>query len=211
MKPDHEPKTPSPNDCRCQCSGSPATAGTVALQAAVKRHPLMAAAGRLFRWRRAPAAASGTDPAMTTAVDELIAGYTDKQRGVIELLQDVSARFGYLPPDAMRRIAQKRRVPLSRLYAVATFYHDFKLTPQGRHRLVICTGTACHVKGAAAIVDALCRELNLQPGETTADGKLTLATVNCIGLCGVGPVATLNGEYKSQLTPEKALEIVRAL
>lgn len=194
--------------CRCQCSG--AVAAPAAVEGPPKGKQRFSVLGRLFQ-RRSSDQQSGTDALMIDAVDELIEGHKGRQRGIIELLQDISSRFGYLPPEAMRRVSKTLHVPLSRLYALATFYHDFKLTPQGRHRLVICTGTACHVKGAAAIVDALCRELHLQPGETTADGNLTVSTVNCIGLCGVGPVATLDGEVLSLLTPDKALKIVRAL
>ncbi len=164
--------------------------------------------GRFARTQGDTAASVGLD---TDFIDRLIIKQQDKGRGLIELLQDVSEHFGYLPPEAMRYIAEHMKIPLTRLYSIATFYQDFKLKPQGRHRLVICTGTACHVKGAAAIVDLLCRELNISPGETTADGKLTLSTVNCIGLCGVGPVAIMDGEYQSNLTADKALQMVKAL
>jgi len=145
------------------------------------------------------------------AVDALIEKQIHKGRGLIELMQDVSEHFNYLPPEALQHISVRMNVPLSRIYSIATFYQDFKLTPQGRNRMVICTGTACHVKGAAGIVDVLCRVLNLKPGETSADGKITLSTVNCIGLCGVGPVAILNGEYQRQLTAEKSLKLVKSL
>lgn len=152
--------------------------------------------------------ATGIDMA---AVDALIDKQKGKGRGLIELLQDVSEHFRYLPPEALHRISERLEVPLSSLYSIATFYQDFKLTPQGRNRLVICAGTACHVKGAAGIVDVLCRELHLKPGETSKDGNITLSTVNCIGLCGVGPVAILNGEYQSNLTAEKSLQMVKSL
>jgi NADH-quinone oxidoreductase subunit E len=173
------------------------------------KFPLLNAVRRLFRGKpAAPADRAGID---LTALDAMIAKHKGKGRVLIELLQEVSEHYRYLPPEALQHISTAMEVPLSRLYSLATFYQDFKLKPQGRHRLVICTGTACHVKGAAAIVDVLCRELNLKPGETTRDGKLTLATVNCIGLCGVGPVAMLDGQYHSQLTADKALELVKRI
>lgn len=203
-------QSPLAGECRCQCGGAVEDPAPAAVAEEPKGNKLFEILGRLFH-RRSAGNQPAPDAAMTAVVDELIAGHKGRERGVIELLQEISGRFGYLPPDAMRRISIKLHVPLSRLYALATFYHDFKMTPQGRHRLVICTGTACHVKGAAAIVDALCRELKLAPGETTPDGKLTVSTVNCIGLCGVGPVATLDGEHLSLLTPEKALKIASAL
>lgn len=177
--------------------------------AAAKSHGVLSVLRGLFKSKPSAAvAATGPDLA---AVDALVEKQKGKGRGLIELLQDVSEHYHYLPPEALVRISVSMNVPLSRLYAIATFYQDFKLKPQGLHRLVICTGTACHVKGAAAIVDVLCRELKLKPGETTEDGKITLSTVNCIGLCGVGPVALLDGEYLSQLTPEKALELVKTI
>jgi NADH-quinone oxidoreductase subunit E len=187
--------------CRCKQAKAEASQGATGR--------LLESLRRLFR-PKAPAApvATGLDLA---AVDALIAKRKGHDRGLIELLQDVSEHYRYLPPEALSRISENMNVPLSRLYALATFYQDFKLKPQGLHRLVICTGTACHVKGASAIVEVLCRELNLKPGDTTPDGKLTLSTVNCIGLCGVGPVATLDGKYLSQLTPEKALDLVKTI
>ncbi len=190
--------------CTCQQAGKTA-AGTDARRGM----SLSSALRRLFQ-SQAPTVKPGAGIDFAV-VDALVEKQKGKGRGLIELLQDVSEHYHYLPPEALHRISQRMDVPLSRLYAIATFYQDFKLKPQGRHRLVICTGTACHVNGSTAIVDVLCRELNLKPGETTGDGRLTLATVNCIGLCGVGPVAMLDGEYHSQLTAEKALELVKTL
>lgn len=207
MKPsEHQPEAGAPQaGAACRC-------GQARAEAAAADKGFLGALRGLFGGRKpaggAAPAAAGFD---LSAVDALIAKQRGKPRGLIELMQDVSEHYRYLPPEALARISEQLGVPLSRLYALATFYQDFKLKPQGQHRLVICTGTACHVKGASAIVDVLCRELNLKPGETTSDGKLTLSTVNCIGLCGVGPVATLDGQYLSELTPEKALELVRKI
>lgn len=208
---ERQPEIPAAEGgCACTCRQADKTAaGTAAGTAPQRGLSLTGVFRRLFR-SSAPTvkSAAGID---LVAVDALVEKQKGKGRGLIELLQEVSEHYHYLPPEALQRISQRLDVPLSRLYAIATFYQDFKLKPQGRHRLVICTGTACHVNGASAIVDVLCRELNLKPGETTQDGKLTLATVNCIGLCGVGPVAMLDGEYHSQLTAEKALELVKTL
>jgi NADH-quinone oxidoreductase subunit E len=191
--------------CRCRQAGNASDTAP----AAQSEKSFLATLRNLFRPKTA--AAPTVDGIDLTAVDALVEKQKGKGRGLIELLQDVSEHYHYLPPEALQRISQLMNVPPSRLYSIATFYQDFKLKPQGKHRLVICTGTACHVKGAAAIVDVLCRELNLKPGETTQDGKITLSTVNCIGLCGVGPVATLDGKYLSELTPEKALELVKQI
>lgn len=193
--------------CACQCGGN-ADAPDSTDAKPLRKSAWQSFLARFSRSRDEAPAVGGLD---ADFIDRLIVKQQDKGRGLIELLQDVSEHFGYLPPEAMRYISETMNVPLTRLYSIATFYQDFKLKPQGEHRLIICTGTACHVKGAAAIVDVLCRELKIQPGDTTADGKLTLSTVNCIGLCGVGPVAIMDGEYQSNLTADKALQMVKAL
>jgi len=198
---DHTPEG-QPDGSPCECGGRDALPPSW-------REALQAFIARLSKSKTT--GSTGGDTLDTQAIDTLITRQEGKGRGLIELLQDVSEHFGYLPPEALRYISEKMNVPLTRLYSIATFYQDFKLKPQGKHRLVVCAGTACHVKGAAGIVDVLCRELKIKPGETTADGKLTLSTVNCIGLCGVGPVAIMDGEYHSQLTADKALETIKAL
>ncbi|HAS83448.1 MAG TPA: NAD(P)H-dependent oxidoreductase subunit E [Verrucomicrobia bacterium] len=197
----------APAQCTCQCGGKAGAPGGCDT-AQPRKNALRSFLDRFTKSKPDDAGDVGLN---MSDIDWMLSRHKDKGRGLIELMQDVSEHFGYLPPDALRHISITLDVPLTRLYAIATFYQDFKLTPQGKHRLVICTGTACHVKGAAAIVDVLCRELNIKPGETTADGKLTLSTVNCIGLCGVGPVAIMDGEYQSQLTADKALQMVKAL
>lgn len=158
-----------------------------------------------------PSEISTETPIQKEKIDQIINRYSGNGRGLIELLQEVSKEFGYLPRPALEYISERLEVPLSRIYSISTFYQDFKLQPSGKHKLHICSGTACHVKGSAAIVDMLCRRLNIKPGETTDDGLLTLETVNCVGLCGVGPVAVLDGEYHSDFTSEKALELVDKL
>ncbi len=202
MKASEHATEDQPADRPCGCGGREALPPRW-------REALQAFIARLSK--RTATDSPGGDTLDAGAIDKLITRQDGKGRGLIELLQDVSEHFGYLPPEALRYISKTMDVPLTRLYSIATFYQDFKLTPQGKHRLVVCSGTACHVKGAAGIVDVLCRELQIQPGETTADGKLTLSTVNCIGLCGVGPVAIMDGEYHSQLTADKALGTIKAL
>jgi NADH-quinone oxidoreductase subunit E len=136
-------------------------------------------------------------------VDSLIDSYTDKKEQLISLLQDVEAEFNYLPQDVLVRISQKLDIPISQVFSVATFFRAFSLKPRGRHIVTVCLGTACHVRAAHRLVDKLERDYALKPGETTEDMRFTLETVNCLGCCALGPVVVIDGEYKSQMNPEK--------
>lgn len=125
---------------------------------------------------------------------------------LIETLHTVQEAFGYLDDEALRFVATSLRVPLSRVYGVATFYHYFTLKPQGKHTCVVCTGTACYIKGAAACLSAIEKAFDVKPGDTTADGMLSLLTARCIGSCGLAPTAVFDGEVMGNITPEAVLE-----
>lgn len=128
---------------------------------------------------------------------------------VIETLHTVQQAFGCLTTEALRFVAQSLRVPLSKVFGVATFYHFFTLKPPGEHTCVICTGTACYIKGTPALLTALNREFELTEGETTADGKVALLTARCLGACGLAPAAVFDGEVAGNLTTEETLNRVR--
>ena len=113
-------------------------------------------------------------------------------QALIETLHTVQESFGYLDETALRFVAGQLRVPLSRVYGAATFYHFFTLKPKGKHTCVVCTGTACYIKGAAGLLDAVARRYGIKPGETTPDGKLSLLTARCLGSCGLAPAAVLD-------------------
>jgi bidirectional [NiFe] hydrogenase diaphorase subunit len=121
---------------------------------------------------------------------------------LIEVLHKVQDAFGYIPLDAMRFAAQEMRVPPSRVYGVATFYHFFSLKPKGKHNCVICTGTACHVRGAQTLVDKIERHLHLKPGQTTPDGQLGVQAARCIGCCGLAPAVVLDDEVLAKVDPD---------
>jgi len=129
---------------------------------------------------------------------------------LIEILHKVQDAFGYLPMEAVRFVAREMRVPPSRVYGVATFYHFFSLKPKGKHNCVICTGTACHVRGAQAIVNEIQQELGLRPGQTTADGKLGVQIARCIGCCGLAPAVVLDDQVLAKVKPGEMVEILRA-
>ncbi len=128
---------------------------------------------------------------------------------LIETLHKVQASFGYLDGSALRYVAAALHVPLSQVYGVATFYHLFTLTPPACHTCVVCTGTACHIKGAAKILAASEDALGLKPGETAPDGSVSLQVARCVGSCGPAPLAMFDDEMVGYLTPDAALERIR--
>lgn len=128
--------------------------------------------------------------------------------GLIMLLQEVQEHYGYLPREALMELGRRLDVPLPRLYGLATFYRSFSLTPRGEHEILVCTGTACHVRGAAGILKHLERKLNITNGDTTEDGMFTLLGVNCLGACALGPVMVVDGKYHGKVTIGDVDEIV---
>lgn len=130
---------------------------------------------------------------------------------LIPILQDIQTKYNYLSEDSMRIVAEKLSVPLSDVFGVASFYQAFSFTPKGRHIITVCLGTACHVRGGAGIVDALSRELDIKPGETTNDMMFTLEIVNCLGCCAIGPIVLVDEEYRGNMTANKAVTLVRSI
>jgi NADH-quinone oxidoreductase subunit E len=134
---------------------------------------------------------------------EILDTYSGNQDELISLLQDVQDRFGYLPKEAMFEISKFLGVPESRVYAVASFYAQFRFTPMGKNTIMVCRGTACHVQGAPRILDEFKRELGVDEGETTEDLEYTLETAACLGCCALAPCAMINDEVAANLTPKK--------
>ncbi|MBN2417166.1 NADH-quinone oxidoreductase subunit NuoE [bacterium] len=134
------------------------------------------------------------------AVHRIIENYGKRDRSLIAMLQDIQREKGYLPREALKIVADEVNVPLSRLYSLATFYKAFSLVPRGRHIVHVCTGTACHVRGAVKLIDKLEQTLEIKNGETTADGRFTLEEVRCVGCCGLAPVIVIDEEFHGKLT-----------
>ena len=143
-------------------------------------------------------------------VDRTLQRFQYQQDALIEVLHTAQEAFGFLEDDLMIYVARQLRLPLSWVYGVATFYHFFSLKPQGEHSCVICLGTACYVRRAAEIVAALQAEFGIQPGQTTADNKLSIAAARCLGSCGLAPVLVLDGEVLGLEDPESVVEKVKA-
>jgi bidirectional [NiFe] hydrogenase diaphorase subunit len=132
-----------------------------------------------------------------------------RQDALIEVLHAAQKLFGFLEPPLLHFVAQHLKLPPSRVYGVATFYHLFTLKPGGRHTCIVCTGTACYVKGANKLLAAVSQVAGVEPGQTTPDGELTLRTVRCLEPCGLAPVAVLDGTVHGQETPETLREQVK--
>ena len=142
-------------------------------------------------------------------LDRIIEQFNTRGGSLIGLLQDVSESYGYLPGKVLEEISEKMGVALSHLYSLATFYTSFRLEPMGEHLCSVCVGTACHVKGAPGVVEAIERELNIQAGETSDDGKFTLETVNCLGACALGPLVVIDEDYHGKLDQRKAVKLIK--
>jgi len=124
------------------------------------------------------------------------------QTALLEVLNSAQQTLGYLSEEVLNFVADSMKVPLSQVYGVATFYHMFTFEPKGEHNCVVCTGTACHVKGADQIVAAVSETFGVEDGGTTPDGKLSLTNARCVGSCGLAPVVVLDGVVRAKETPE---------
>jgi len=125
---------------------------------------------------------------------------------LIETLHTVQECFGYLDESALRYVAGVLRVPLSRVYGAATFYHFFTLKPKGKHTCVVCTGTACYIKGAPALLTAIEKQYGIKPGETTEDNELSVLTARCLGSCGLAPAVVMDSAVLGKIGAPQMLE-----
>lgn len=141
-------------------------------------------------------------------LDEILQKYQGVKGALIPVLQEAQQAYGYLPKEVMENMAEKMDIPISQIYGVVTFYSQFHLNPRGKHIIRVCQGTACHVRGAKAILEEIEEELNIKAGGTTTDLLFTLETVACIGACGLAPVLMINDNTYGRLTPESILGIL---
>jgi bidirectional [NiFe] hydrogenase diaphorase subunit len=139
-------------------------------------------------------------------VDATMRRVGQHSRGLIETLHTVQEAFGYLDEQALRYVSMSLRVPLSRAYGVATFYHFFTLKPSGEHTCVICLGTACYIKGGPQLLATAQRDLTIEPGGTTADGRVSLLTARCIGSCGLAPAVVYDQDIAGKVNPQSLHE-----
>jgi NADH-quinone oxidoreductase E subunit len=146
---------------------------------------------------------------VTTDIASLLQRHPNASRdALIPILQEVQEEHGYLSREAVVQIGRHLRLPASKIYGVATFYNQFRFQPQGRNHVQVCRGTACHVKGSAALLDAVKRELKIDAGQTTRDGEFSLEVVACIGACGLAPVICVNGNFHASVTTKSVGKIL---
>lgn len=148
-------------------------------------------------------------PASTdlSLLDPILESHRGQEDALITMLQEIQAAYSYLPEDVLERLSRETGTPMSQIYAVATFYAQFYLTPRGKNTVRVCRGTACHVRGGALILDAVKRELGIDEGETTPDLEFTLETVACIGACALAPAMVVNETTYAKMTPGKVSEV----
>lgn len=142
-------------------------------------------------------------------LDRAITKHQSRGDALIEVLHAAQGIFGYLENDLLVYVARKLKLPMSRVYGVATFYHFFNMKPMGKHTFVLCTGTACYVKGAAKIQQAVEHECKCKFGQTTADGNVSLVQARCVGSCGLAPVAVLDNQVAGKQNPESAVARIK--
>jgi len=143
------------------------------------------------------------------AIDAIIKKYGERKEFLICILQDIQARYGYLPREALARVAEKLDIPPIQIYSVATFFKAFSLRPKGGHTIQVCLGTACHVRGAERVLGKIKRDLDIDVDETTKDMNFTLKTVNCLGACALGPIVEIDGKYHGHMNTTKVESVLK--
>lgn len=144
-------------------------------------------------------------------MNKIFETYLPIKDNLIQILNEVQDKFGYIPELAQNKISEFLKIPMAEIYGVITFYSRFTLEPKGKYTISVCLGTACYVKGSQKILDRLKERLKIEPGQTTEDGKISLDTTRCVGACGLAPVFTVNGEVYGKATVKKLDEVLDEL
>jgi len=148
---------------------------------------------------------------MDEGLRSVFARYKGERSDLVPLLQEVQSVLGYLPREAMAEVAGFLKVPESAVYGVVSFYTQFHTTRQGKHNVKVCQGTACHVRGARRVMEAVRKKLGIRPGQTSEDYRFTLERVACFGSCALSPVMVINGKVYGRMTPQKAEALLERL
>ncbi|MBT3669135.1 MAG: NADH-quinone oxidoreductase subunit NuoE [Chloroflexi bacterium] len=144
---------------------------------------------------------------MQIDLESVFSGYSGKREEIIPILQDAQEKLNYLPKEAMRKIAKFVRVPESSVYAIATFYAQFRFKPMGKNHVMVCRGTACHVNGATRVLEEVEEQLGISEGETREDMEYSLETVACIGACSLAPCMMINKDVEAKINKKKVAKI----
>ena len=142
-------------------------------------------------------------------IDNILDKYPSDPSSLIQVLLEIQSEYRWLPKDALAKVSKKLTVPLNRIQHITTFYKAFSLVPKGRHQIHVCTGTACHVRGAGRVLEVVQGVTGLKPGLTDQDFKFSLETVNCVGCCALGPVMVIDGEYHGKMAPAKSEDVLK--
>lgn len=143
-------------------------------------------------------------------ITQIIEKYPDaKRENLIPLLQEIQENQGYISRESVKLVGKHLRLATSKIFGVATFYNQFRFNAPGKYHIQVCRGTACHVKGSINVLDAVCRELKIKPGETTRDGLFSLEIVACLGACGLAPLISVNGEFYANMDNKKLKKILK--
>jgi NADH-quinone oxidoreductase subunit E len=142
-------------------------------------------------------------------IDKIIDKYPSDPSSLIQVLLEIQRENRWLSKEALEKVSKKLNVPLNRIQHIVTFYKAFSLIPKGRHEIHVCTGTACHVRGAQRVLDTVQDLIGIRPGETDQDLKFSLETVNCVGCCALGPVMVIDGEYHGKMAPSKSEDVLK--
>lgn len=148
---------------------------------------------------------------MNKSLNEILSNYSGDKSDLIPILQDIQSNLGYLPEKAIVEVSKFTRVPESEIYGVATFYTQFRFIPVGKKHIMVCKGTACHVKGAPQIIEGIERHLGIKEGEITLDLEYSLESVGCLGCCALAPCAMINGDVESNMTLKDVKKIFSRL
>ncbi|MBI4188552.1 MAG: NADH-quinone oxidoreductase subunit NuoE [Chloroflexi bacterium] len=146
---------------------------------------------------------------LAATVSQVLDKYQHDKSMLVSILQDIQAKYRYLPKDALKQVCEGLIIPLTQVYSVATFFKAFSLLPRGRYLINVCLGTACHVRGADKVLEKIERELGINAGATTKDLKFTLETVNCVGACALGPIVKVDEEYHGEMTTDKVVAVLK--
>ena len=141
-------------------------------------------------------------------VKEVCKSFGNKPGEVINVLHKVQGEFGYLPAEGQELVAKELNIPVSRVYGIVSFYSFFTMTPKGEHPISVCLGTACYVRGAEKVLDELKRQLGINVGEVTPDGKFSLTCLRCVGACGLAPVIEVGEKVYGRMTPDRVKDVL---
>ena len=141
-------------------------------------------------------------------IKDVCKSFGNKAGEVINVLHKVQGEFGYLPAEVQELVAQELNIPVSRVYGIVSFYSFFTMTPKGEHPISVCLGTACYVRGAEKVLDELKRQLGINVGEVTPDGKFSLTCLRCVGACGLAPVIEVGEKVYGRMTPDRVKDVL---